>query len=288
MVLAVIGIIIFIFAAHKIYSYNQAQQKIKEQEEKILIERVSIPPEVFFGKLLNTDFDEKRLEREPGMSQVSGGISLDLALFPFSAEVNPDNPDRMLLDFRDKFNHSYLFAAKYTLSAGVLYLSAPEGMQLEEGVNPLTDDLLYDVSFNGSYIRLDSGDTNRNYRNAGITKEKIILQGTANSSGDTYKEIASVDFSGQESSENRSCQVFYEDGGYSLEADVEYLGNNYIDIRINKEMVAYNGYMQEDSCSKTVCFNYIDTYPYGFIIKDGNDYYRYQNPVMTVEDQKEE
>ena len=287
-ILAVIGIIIIIFVTHRIVSSIQARQKIREQEEKVRIERAAIPPEVFFGQLLNMDFNEKSLDGEPGMTQMSGEISLDLALFPFSAEVSPDNPDRMLLDFRDKFNHSYLYAAKYTLSDGVLVLSAPEGMQLEEGVNPLTDNLRYDVSHNGSYLQLDSGGTRRNYRNAGITKEKIILQGTANSPGDTYNEIASVDFSGKESAENLSGQVFYENGGYSLEADVVSLSTRYIDIRIKKEMVAYNGYMQEDSCSKSIRFEYIDTYPYGFIIKDGNEYYRYQNPVMMVEDQKEE
>ena len=284
-VLLVFGIIIFILAARNIYSSIQTRQKIKAEEERIRVERAAIPPEVFFGKLLNTDFNEDRLDNEPAMSQLSGGISLDLALFPFSAEVSPDNPDRMLLDFRDKYNHSYLFSAKYTLSEGVLRLSAPTGMQLEEGVSPLSDDLQYDVSLNGSYLRLDSGGTRRNYRNAGTTEEMITLQGTASSSGDTCDGIASVDFSGKESD---VCQVFYEDGGYSLLAHAASLYPYCIYIKIERERVAYNGYMQDDSCSKTITFYYINTYPYGFIIKDGNEYYRYQNPVMTLEDQKED
>lgn len=284
-ILLLFGIILFILAAFSIYRSVQTQQRIKAQEERIRIERAAIPPEVFFGKLLNLDFKAESLDHEPGMSQLSGGISLDLALFPFSAEVSPDNPDRMLLDFRDKFNHSYLFAAKYSLSEGVLRLSAPEGMQLEEGVSPLTDDLQYDISLINSNIRLESGGTSRYYRNAGTTEEMITLQGTANSPGDTYDELASVDFSGKETD---ACQVFYEDGGYSLLARAAVLNVVYIRIRIEKEMVAYNGYMQEDSCSKAFSFNFINTYPYGFIIKDGNEYYRYQNPVMTLEDQKED
>lgn len=48
------------------------------------------------------------------------------------------------------------------------------------------------------------------------------------------------------------------------------------------ELVAYNGYMQETECVKSLVFNFINMYPYGFIIKDGNDYFLYQNQVMSV------
>ena len=60
------------------------------------------------------------------------------------------------------------------------------------------------------------------------------------------------------------------------------LSSGRIYVKVLSEMVAYNGYMQETECEKALGFGFINTYPYGFIIKDGNDYYLYPDQVMSV------
>ena len=60
------------------------------------------------------------------------------------------------------------------------------------------------------------------------------------------------------------------------------LSSGRIYVKVLSEMIAYNGYMQETECEKSLVFAFINTYPYGFIIKDDNDYYLYQDQVMSV------
>ena len=134
---------------------------------------------------------------------------------------------------------------------------------------------------------LESGKSYGKYTNTGTTDDLITLQGTASSPKDIYKEIASVDYSGsrdevENEEKNSPCRLFYENGGYSLNAYVTSLSTGRICIKVLNEMVAYNGYMQEAECEKSLVFDFINTYPYGFIIKDDNDYYLYQNQVMSV------
>lgn len=292
MLLTILGLIVLIIAAFGIIRSVQTRKRLEEQEERAReraeaarIEAAALPREMFFGKLLLTDSGYSDLRNAPSMEQTSGENRLDLVTLPYSMEVNPDTPDRMILEFQDKFGHLYKFSADYTLSEGVLSLSAPGEAEAEEGISPLSYDLKYNVALSGGSIRLAADDTYRKYTNEGTTDTLITLQGTANSEMDIYEEILSLDFSGAEDDEDSPCRVFYEGGGYSLDAVVSSLRSYFITITVNNEMVAYNGYMQEASCNKRHSFDFINTYPYGFIIKDGNDYYFYQDAVMKAEEE---
>ena len=52
---------------------------------------------------------------------------------------------------------------------------------------------------------------------------------------------------------------------------------------MSEEIIPYNGRWQENHREAKYVVYYINTYPYGFIMKDNyGNYYRYQNPVMEL------
>ncbi len=283
--LAILGVIIILIAGIIIFNNIQRQREKAEAEMNAQKAAAAIPREIFYGQQIREGMAHSDLSQAPNTNQTADGVDLELVIFPTSIEVNPDTPDMMKLEFQDKFEKTYRFAASYTFSQGVLNLFAPDGKELEEGTSPLTESLSFDVSLSGGNIYLNANDEYSYYTNAGTTENRIILQGTASSAEDIYEEIKSFDFSGSQSSENTPCQVFYENGGYTLDAVVKDLSDSYIVISSDNEMEAFNGYLQETARHQYYSFYYYNTWPYGFIIKDGNDYYCYQDPVMTLEEQ---
>ena len=295
-IIVIIGLVI---ASVAISSHISSQRKAEEERKRIeeyernaRIAAAAIPSEVFFGKRIMTESSFSDVQRALSMSQKSGEDTLDLVAIPYSMEVDPDTPDIMYVEFQDKFEHVFRFASRYELSEGVLTLTPPGEIETEEGISPLSDSMQYSVSVTSAgeiklQSELESGKSYGKYTNTGTTDDLITLQGTACSPKDMYKEIASFDYSGSrdevENGEiNSPCRLFYENGGYSLNAYVTSLSTGRICIKVLNEMVAYNGYMQETECEKSLVFAFINTYPYGFIIKDDNDYYLYQDQVMSV------
>lgn len=302
-IIVIIGLVLAAVAiSNHIYSERKAEEKrkrIEEYERNARIAAAAVPSEVFFGRRIMTESSFIDAQHALSMSQKSGEDTLDLVAVPYSMEVSPDTPDIMYLEFQDKFEHIFRFAARYELSEGVLTLNQPGEIETEEGISPLSDSMQYSVSVTSAgeiklQSELESGKSYGKYTNTGTTENLITLQGTASSPKDIYKEIASVDYSGsrdevKNEEKNSPCRLFYENGGYSLNAFVTSLSPGRICIKVLNEMVAYNGYMQETECEKSLVFDFINTYPYGFIIKDGNDYYLYQNQVMSVPaDQKDQ
>ena len=295
-IIVIIGLVLAAVAiSNHISSERKAEEKRKRAEEyerNARIAAAAVPSEVFFGKRIMTESSFSDVQRALSMSQKSGEDTLDLVAIPYSMEVDPDTPDIMYVEFQDKFEHVFRFASRYELSEGVLTLTPPGEIETEEGISPLSDSMQYSVSVTSAgeiklQSELESGKSYGKYTNTGTTDDLITLQGTACSPKDMYKEIASFDYSGSrdevENGEiNSPCRLFYENGGYSLNAYVTSLSTGRICIKVLNEMVAYNGYMQETECEKSLVFAFINTYPYGFIIKDDNDYYLYQDQVMSV------
>ena len=211
------------------------------------------------------------------------GEALELALLPFSMEVRPDLPGIMFLEFQDDAGAVYPFAAAYTLSEGALTLQAPEEAdcaQLESETvdyHVLTHSLTYDVYLEEGEIWLRNVPAWGTYRNQGTTDTSVILQGVACSDTDIYQGIAAVDLVASREDARMPCRLIFKGGGYSTDAEVISFGFDYVTVSMGHEMVSPESGMQEAARRHTYALEFYNNYPYGFTIRDGDEYFFYQD-----------
>ena len=100
-----------------------------------------------------------------------------------------------------------------------------------------------------------------------------------------FKEIVGIDI--PEPAEGNPCSIRFQYDGYAVDASVEtyYDSIDGISVRWSQEKRLYNGVMGDFSADGKLNFDYINTYPNGFImiVKDifaGTDnVYLYQNAL---------
>lgn len=284
--LSVVGCIILLIGGLMIYNNVQQKRREAERAEQERIAAAAIPREVFLGTLLPSS---SYSSQQPLMSQTANGTALELNYFPTSMQVDRETSERMTVVFQDKFEENYSFAAGFTVADGVLTLSPPENYDPgDDGASPLTDTLTYSLKVYSGEIALTCENpeqgttTTRQYKNNGADAGTVQLQGTACSDEDIYEGILSVDMTGSDTEEVQPCQLYFADGGYSVDAVIDTLfpAVSTVYIKMSKEVIPYNGRMQDNERSKSYRIEYVNTWPYGFVIKDGNNYYLYQDPVM--------
>ena len=284
--LSVVGCIILLIGGLMIYNNVQQKRREAERAEQERIAAAAIPREVFLGTLLPSS---SYSSQQPLMSQTANGTALELNYFPTSMQVDRETSERMTVVFQDKFEENYSFAAGFTVADGVLTLSPPENYDPgDDGASPLTDTLTYSLKVYSGEIALTCENpeqgttTTRQYKNNGADAGTVQLQGTACSDEDIYEGILSVDMTGSDTDEVQPCQLYFADGGYSVDAVIDTLfpAVSTVYIKMSKEVIPYNGRMQDNERSKSYRIEYVNTWPYGFVIKDGNNYYLYQDPVM--------
>ena len=286
-------VFVMIYGNHiRSHRAQEEQQRLMERAENIrqAATEEAVPGEIFLGRARLNNGSAVDASQWSTMRQTVDGTSLELAFLPLSVEVRPEMPGIMFLEFQDADEEVYRFAAGYTMSGNsLLILDTPEAADIAQAETeygeavPLTDSLRY-------HVHLDSGDIwlrphnaqgpRGIYRNEGTTGSSVLLQGTACSEADMYEGIASIDLSGTLHG-NASCRLFFADGGYSTDAADRYSGNGCVDIRMRHAMIPSDGGMQESTCSQTYRLEFYNNYPYGFTIRDGEDYYFYHDPVMT-------
>ena len=320
-VLIIVAAVFAAAFAYNAYSNYRQEQIAARNAENARIAAAAIPQEVFLGKLLTIYSSVSNLANAPTMTQTVGDTTLELVAMPLTTEVLGEDPEIMLLEFQDIYGEVYSFAARYTLSGGELTLTAPEeyvpveretetsseislpdiepiipltasseetepeaAVRGEGETALLTDSLIYGVSLSAGKIHLTYDTMYRDYLNEGVSDNTLILRGSACSDDDVYEGLLSVDFSAAEPEEGERvpCQLFFEGGGYSTDAYVENFFQTNVYIHMSNEVIPYNGRMQDNARTDTYSLTFINTYPYGFIIKDENDYYLYQDPVMNL------
>ncbi len=264
----------------------------------------NIPPEIFWGTLTCIESSADDLSSFSLTYQTANDIELELIALPLSMTVSADEPDHMILTFQDKYGVTYNFIADYTFEEGQLNLSKPSDYTLKETpIFELTDNLQFAVYVKYTNIILYYDDQYRIYENLGRGEDTLTLQGTACSENDTYSGILSVDIDAEDRIEGKACQLFFENGGYSTDAIIErpqilpglssdygfgYSFDSTIRVSMTEEIIPYNGRLQENHRQESYLLGYINTYPYGFIIKDfDNHFYRYQDPVMQLNESPE-
>lgn len=243
-----------------------------------------IPSEVFWGNLTCIESFDNDLNDFSSTYQISNGIELELVSLPLSMTVYADDPNHMIVTFQDKYGVTFDFISDYSVENGVLTLSEPSNyIDEENSPSSLTGKLQYDLSIGLNKITLTYNYESRKYRNIGRGEESLTLQGTACSKNDIYNGIVSVNIDTEDKAKGTSCQLFFEDGGYSTDATINTVTDASAGINMSEEIIPYNGRWQENHREAKYFIHYINTYPYGFVIKDNNgDYYRYQNPVMEL------
>ncbi len=255
------------------------------------IAAADIPEEIFLGRVQMIEA-ESAVAASWGlvMTQTVAGEAVELAFLPFSMEVRPDLPGIMFLEFQDDAGTVYPFAAAYSLSGGALTLQAPEEAdcaQLEsetEAYHVLTQSLTYDVYLEDGEIWLRNVPAWGTYRNQGTTDTSVILQGVACSDTDIYQGIAAVDLVAAREGTGLPCRLIFKGGGYSTDAEVISFGFDYVTVSMRHEMVSSESGMQEAARRHTYALEFYNNYPYGFIVRDGEDYYFYQRSVAASRD----
>ena len=254
------------------------------------IAAVDIPEEIFLGRAQMIEA-ESSVAASWGlvMTQTVEGEALELALLPFSMEVRPDLPGIMFLEFQDDAGAVYPFAAAYTLSEGALTLQAPEEAdcaQLESETvdyHVLTHSLTYDVYLEEGEIWLRNVPAWGTYRNRGTTDTSVTLQGMACSDTDIYQGIAAVDLVASREDARMPCRLIFKGGGYSTDAEVISFGFDYVTVSMGHEMVSSESGMQETARRHTYALEFYNNYPYGFTIRDGDEYFFYHEPLMRAD-----
>jgi len=272
---------------------QEEQQRLMERAENIrqaAAAEAAVPEEIFLGRARLNNGSAVDASQWSTMRQTVDGTILELAFLPLSVEVRPEMPGIMFLEFQDADEEIYRFLAGYTMSGNsLLILDAPEEADIAQAeakygeAVPLTDSLRYHVHLESGDIWLrphNTQDPRGIYRNEGTTGLSVTLQGTACSDADIYEGITSIDLSCTLLG-NASCRLFFADGGYSTDAAGRYSGNGCVDIRMRHAMIPSDGGMRETARSQTYRLEFYNNYPYGFTIRDGEDYYFYHDPVMT-------
>ena len=263
----------------------------------------NVPPEIFWGTLTCIESSADDLSSFSLTYQTANDIELELIALPLSMTVSADEPDHMILTFQDKYGVTYNFIADYTFEEGQLNLSKPSNYTLREtSLFALTENLQYEVYVKYTNIILYYDDQYRIYENLGRGEDTLTLQGTACSENDIYSGILSVDIDAEARIEGKACQLFFEGGGYTTDAIIErpqvlpglskdgfgYSFDSTIRVSMTEEIIPYNGRLQKNHRSGYYLIGYINTYPYGFIIKDlDNHFYRYQDPVIQLNESPE-
>ena len=251
---------------------------------------ITIPPEVFWGTQTCIESSYSNLSNFSSTHQTADGVELELVVLPISMTVSANDPRHMILTLQDKYDVSYDFISDFSVEDGFLILSTPSDYAQEENPLPiLTNDLQYKLTISNYEIHLTYDNESRTYKNIGRGNESLTLQGTSCSENDIYDGILSIDIDSESNAEGTACQLFFENGGYSTVAKINTINTNISSITVSmyEEIIPYNGRMQENHRAKNYHFSFINTYPYGFIIKDDVKYYRYQNPVMQLNDPAE-
>ena len=201
---------------------------------------------------------------------------LNLSAVPYGVEVRADeHPDLIRLYFYDKLGTAFILQGSFSLKdPGTLTVSPCE--KVFEDAVPLAETITYVIALNKGSISLrqPDGSAAGSYRS-----ESAILQGAADSPA--YHEFGAINLPGLDA--GQTCTLFFADGGATKDAKVDttYPSTASVYLKWTKEQHPYNGVMSEFNVSKGCVFNYINTYPYGFLLIDNNDVYFYQQPLPT-------
>ena len=213
--------------------------------------------------------------------------SYEMSERPVKAEVDPQYPGLIQLGFCDKFSQIYYLYGAYTLVDGILKVEpceepVPEGFLTEFfQAQPLKESLEYGFALeNGEYlISRDSGKL-RLGNETQVETGEIVLSGQASSPEEAYEDILYLDFA-YAGGETSVCQVGFTDGGHT---DDSYVSNMWENIAVmtiewKNEQRPYNGRMESFQVRGYLHVGFYSTYPYGFVLDDGENLYFYQSPI---------
>ena len=223
----------------------------------------------FFKKCKDNDF--RRQYRINGDQE-----SIEASVYPYKMEVKPDKaPNIILLTFVDYNQKEYKIQGYFQLKKGVLKITPIIDPPYKEYLC-LGETIEYKITLSTSSIQLKA-DGQILYVNYG--SDSTILRGSANDL--MFKDIKAIKI--EKLAEGRSCDIkFSEKGNYTADAKISYVLSSYARIDWTYEMRNINNVPSRipvndgEHSSGSISLDYFNTYPYGFILFNGDEVYFYQ------------
>ena len=249
-----------------------------EYEARMEAQKKNLPKEVLRGEWIASS-----LYSSTYTTQKIDGTDYEVNILPYAMTADPENPDTLILGFKDRFEEEYRFYASYKVENGVLSITVPFGECSLKEVSPLTNGMKYEIEYSGGDLVLRETEERQSawYENYVAKEHALIeLEGAASDPDHLYSNYLSFDLTGSKTEiKERACKVYWSDGGYPIDPVATVYSSGSVSISWKKQMILYNGRLQEEQKSGYESFTVINTSPNGFIIRDGAEYYLYQKPL---------
>jgi hypothetical protein len=280
----VIGIVLLIvIVLCAVWSVGGISQEKDEVEEEIVVFSSMfwgdyVDQSISYNSDSNT-YDTDDFIKKMAYQMVSlDGVDYEMSVLPATVKVDPsEGEDTIQMTFLDRFGEAYDFVGTFELTEnGRLQVTWNDS---ETVVSPA--EVEYEVEMYCGRVRIFADEKSVTLVNVDeLENNRVVLCGTLPEGETGFEDVQGMNLT-YTSDDLGYCDVMFTDGGTTMDGYV----NNYwasiqsIYVAWTQAERPYNGRTEVFTEKGSLSFNFVNTYPYGFILIEDGKCYIYQNPA---------